>query len=178
MTNKELLSKLLKIPKKRIRGKSMAEIINSLPDSRASLVKEICCRYGERRLKEGESFTGAAAIYEHFKIRLSEEKQEQFIAVYLDNKHRIISEKMITQGTLNQSLVHPREVFSPAIEKRAAAIILIHNHPSGDPKPSQQDIEITKRLSEVGKIVGIKILDHIIIGEGYFSFVDENMMEF
>jgi DNA repair protein RadC len=72
--------------------------------------------------------------------------------------------------------VHPREIFAPAIELRAASVILIHCHPSGDTKPSKQDIEITKRLSEVGEIMGIKVLDHVIIGEDYFSFVDQEMM--
>ena len=83
---------------------------------------------------------------------------------------------MITMGTLNQSLIHPREIFAPAIELRAASVILIHSHPSGDTKPSQQDIEITKRLSEVGEIMGIKVMDHVIIGDDYFSFVDDGIM--
>ena len=175
ISNKELLGRLLRIPKKRIRGKSMYEIVNSLSDKRASLVKAICCRYGEKRKNEGETFINSREIYHHFKMRLRQE-QESFICVYLDNKHRIISEKMITQGTLNQSLVHPRECFAPAIQQRAAAIIFIHNHPSGEPEPSGADIKITKRLCEVGKLVGIKVLDHVIIGDGYYSFVDEGML--
>ena len=84
---------------------------------------------------------------------------------------------MITLGTLNQSLIHPREIFAPAIELRAASVILIHSHPSGDSKPSKQDIEITKRLCDVGEIMGIKILDHVIIGDDYFSFVDQDLMQ-
>ena len=115
-------------------------------------------------------------MYEHFRIRLGTARQEQFHVLILDNKHRVIEEKMITMGTLNQSLIHPREIFAPAIELRAASVILIHSHPSGDTKPSQQDIEITKRLSEVGEIMGIKVMDHVIIGDGYFSFVDQEMM--
>ena len=153
----------------------MYEIVNSLSDRRASLVKEICCRYGERRKSEGETFVNSREIYEHFKMRLRQQ-QESFICVYLDNKHRIISEKMISHGTLNQSLVHPRECFAPAIQQRAAAVIFIHNHPSDDTKPSGADIKITKRLTEVGKLVGIKVLDHVIIGDGYYSFVDEGML--
>ena len=127
LSNKELLGRLLRIPKKRIRGQSMYEIVNSLSDKRASLVKEICCRYGERRKSEGDTFVNSREIYEHFKMRFRQE-QESFICVYLDNKHRIISEKMISQGTLNQSLVHPRECFAPAIQYRAAAVIFIHIH--------------------------------------------------
>jgi DNA repair protein RadC len=176
LSNKELLGRLLRIPKKRIRGQSMYEIVNSLSDKRASLVKEICCRYGEKRKNEGDTFVNSREIYDHFKIRLRYQEQESFICVYLDNKHRIISEKEISVGTLTQSIVHPRECFAPAIQQRAAAIILIHNHPSDDTKPSGADIDITKRLFEVGKIVGISVLDHVIIGDGYYSFVDEGVM--
>ncbi|MBT4285856.1 MAG: JAB domain-containing protein, partial [Deltaproteobacteria bacterium] len=85
--------------------------------------------------------------------------------------------QVISIGILNKSLVHPREVFVPALERRAAAIVLCHCHPSGDPKPSTQDKEITKRLVEVGKLIGINVLDHLIIGDnGYYSFVDEDVM--
>jgi len=175
ISNKELLGRLLRIPKKRIRGQSMYEIVNSLSDKRASLVKEICCRYGEKRKVEGDTFVNSREIYDHFKIRLRQE-QESFICVYLDNKHRIISEKEISVGTLTQSLVHPRECYAPAIQLRAAAVIFIHNHPSDDTKPSGADIDITKRLTEVGKLVGIKVLDHVIIGDGYYSFVDEGTL--
>jgi DNA repair protein RadC len=176
ISNKELLGRLLRIPKRRIRGQSMYEIVNSLSDKRASLVKEICCRYGEKRKVEGDTFVNSREIYNHFKIRLRHQEQESFICVYLDNKHRIISEKEISVGTLTQSIVHPRECYAPAIQQRASAIILIHNHPSGDEKPSGADIEITKRLFEVGKIVGISVLDHVIIGDGYYSFVDNDTM--
>jgi DNA repair protein RadC len=176
LSNKELLARLLKISKKRIRGESMYEIVNLLPDEESNLVKEICCRYGEKRVKQGESFTNSEAIYNHFKIRLGNQMQETFTCIYLDNKHRIMSEKEISIGIINKSLVHPREVFTSAISIRACAIILIHNHPSGDEKPSGADIEITKRLFEVGKLVGIEVLDHIIIGDSYYSFVDEGIM--
>ncbi len=109
--------------------------------------------------------------------RLSEDKQENFLVVLLDNKHRPVKEVLVTRGILNQSLVHPREVFSPAIEKRAAAIIILHNHPSGDTTPSKQDLDITKRLAEVGQVVGINVLDHIIVGgNSYLSFADDGLL--
>ncbi len=108
--------------------------------------------------------------------RLKHAQQEEFHVLILDNKHRVILEQLISKGTLTQSLIHPRECFAPAISLRAAAIILVHNHPSLDPKPSQQDIEITKRLSEVDVLVGIKVLDHVIVGDNYFSFADDGMM--
>ena len=182
LTDQDLLSKLLRIPKRDLHGDNIQEILNHLlkhseKSERVMLVKEIAHRYGEKRLHPGEVFQKSTQVYEHFKMRLGELSQESFHTLILDNKHRIIREKIITLGTLNQSLIHPRECFAPAIELRAAAIILVHNHPSGDPLPSNQDIEITKRLSEVGTLVGIKVLDHIIIGtEKYYSFVDQTIM--
>ncbi len=125
----------------------------------------------------GKSFTCAGDIYKSFGQFIREEQQESFYTLILDNKHRIIKNRLITRGTLNQSLVHPREVFAAAIQLRSAALVLIHNHPSGDPSPSEQDMAITSRLQEVGELVGIKVLDHIIVGrQGYFSFVDEDLM--
>ena len=174
-SDKELLSKLLEIPEQEMRGNTIPDLLDSIPDERVDLVREIAARYGEKRIL-GQSFKSARQVYDHFKIRLGTARQKEFHVLILDNKHRVIEEKMITLGTLNRSLIHPREVFAPAIELRAAAIILIHNHPSNDTNPSDQDIEITKRLYEVGNIMGIEILDHVIIGDNYFSFVDENMM--
>ncbi len=88
---------------------------------------------------------------------------EYFYALLLDTKNRIISKELISKGTINQSIVHPREVFKAAIRKNANSIILVHNHPSGSLNPSDCDIQVSRRLSEVGKIVGIEILDHIIV---------------
>ncbi len=125
----------------------------------------------------GLSFTSSKEIYDYYRPRLRIDQQESFYTLIIDNKHRVLLFKLITTGTLNQSLVHPREVFAPAIQLRAAAVVLIHNHPSGDPKPSHQDIEVTGRMAEVGKLVGIKVLDHIVFGKnGHYSFVDENLM--
>ena len=174
-SDKELLSELLQIPEQDMRGHTIHDLLDSIPDQRVDLVREIAARYGEKRIL-GQSFDNAKQVFEHFKIRLGTAKQEEFHVLILDNKHRVIEEKLITMGTLNQSLVHPREIFAPAIELRAAAIILIHCHPSGDPSPSKQDIEITNRLSEVGELIGIKVLDHVIIGDDYFSFADHEMM--
>ena len=174
-SDKELLSELLQIPEQDMRGHTIHDLLDSIPDQRVDLVREIAARYGEKRIL-GQSFNNARQVYDHFKIRLGTAKQEEFHVLILDNKHRVIEEKMITLGTLNQSLVHPREIFAPAISLRAAGIILTHCHPSGDTKPSKQDKEITKRLTEVGELIGIKVLDHVIIGENYFSFADHEMM--
>jgi DNA repair protein RadC len=97
-------------------------------------------------------------------------KKEHFRGLYLNIKNKLIHDEIISIGTLSTNVCHPREIFQPAIEYGAAAIILVHNHPSSDPKPSKDDIRITKEIIEAGKIMGIEILDHIIIGEkGYTS---------
>ena len=182
LTDQDLLCNLLDISVDQIKGKTVSEIINhllnnSIKPEKTMIVKEIAQRYGEKRIQPGEPFIRSTQVFDHFRLRLGEAVQENFYTLIMDNKHRIIKEQLITVGTLNQSLVHPREVFAPAIELRAAAIILVHNHPSGDPQPSTQDQQITKRFCEVGELVGIKVLDHVIIGsDRYFSFVDENLM--
>lgn len=103
--------------------------------------------------------------------------REHFRALLLNTKNQVIFQDLISIGNLNSSTVHPRELFKNAIKKSAAALILIHNHPSGDPTPSKEDVEITRRLSETGKIIGIEILDHIIIGDNnYISFKTKGLL--
>lgn len=105
--------------------------------------------------------------------RLRYEKTEQFVVIFLNAKHHVTGMEKISEGSLNATIVHPREVFGVAVEHRAAAIIVGHNHPSGDPKPSSEDRTLTKTLKEAGKIIGIPLLDHVIIGDGrYYSFSD------
>jgi len=104
-------------------------------------------------------------------------KQECFKIIMLDTKNKVIKVEEITRGTLNSSLVHPREVFVKAIKQHAAAIILAHNHPSGDTQPSAEDKIITRRLVDAGELIGISVLDHIIIGRGtYISFKQEKLL--
>lgn len=100
-------------------------------------------------------------------------QHEQFRILLLNTKNVIIACEEVSRGSLNASIVHPREVFARAIKRSAAAVILVHNHPSGDPTPSQEDINITRRLVEVGKLVGIDVLDHLVIGDGVFCSLKE-----
>jgi len=101
-------------------------------------------------------------------------KQEHLRGLYLDTRNKLIRDEVVTIGTLNESLAHPREIFHPAVEAHAAAIILVHNHPSGDPFPSRDDIELTKQILEASKIMDIDVLDHVIIGEGrYYSLKEK-----
>ncbi|SFA38813.1 DNA replication and repair protein RadC [Parageobacillus thermantarcticus] len=99
--------------------------------------------------------------------------QEHFVAIYLNTKNQVIHRKTIFIGSLNASIVHPREVFKEAIKRSAASIICVHNHPSGDPTPSREDIDVTKRLAECGRIIGIELLDHLIIGDQKFVSLKE-----
>ncbi len=116
-------------------------------------------------------------VVEYFQEELRHLNKEKFIVVFLNTKNLITSYEVVSVGSLSASIVHPREVFNRAIKKSAASIILIHNHPSGNPSPSREDEAITKRLCHVGEVVGIKILDHIIISEdGYFSFKEMDIL--
>jgi DNA repair protein RadC len=135
---------------------------------------EIAKRFGEEEFAPGTAFKGSQDVYAHFRERLAHERQEQFYAVLLDNKNRKLKDIRISQGSLTASIVHPRDVYLPVIRESAAAVIFVHNHPSGDPTPSREDLEITRRLREVGELVGVRVLDHVVIGRGrYVSFVDD-----
>lgn len=107
-------------------------------------------------------------IANHYMEKLKDLKKEYFIAVFLDSKNKIIKDEVISIGTLNSSLVHPREVFKEAIKQSANSIILVHNHPSGNVEPSEKDYRVNKVLIETGNLVGIKVLDHLIVGNKEF----------
>jgi DNA repair protein RadC len=111
-----------------------------------------------------------------FMDRLRFEKKEHFLVVHLDTKNQVIAEEVASIGSLDSSIVHPREIFKSALKKSSASIICVHNHPSGDPTPSREDILVTKRLAEVGQLMGIELLDHIIIGEQRFVSLKEQDM--
>ncbi len=141
---------------------------------RVVLVKEKVGRY-ELPKKIDSPDQAYKAITEIKNVQ--EEAQEVFGILILNTKNKIVAVHEISRGTLNSSVVHPREVFKPAVLHNAAAIICFHNHPSGDLEPSREDIEITKRLVEAGKILGIEVLDHIIVSdEGYTSLKGRGVM--
>mgnify|MGYP001213357711 FL=1 len=138
--------------------------------SRVVLVKEKGAMYDVQK-KIGSSYDAYKAITEITKVQ--EEAQEVFGILILNTTHKIVAVHEIGRGTLNASMVHPREVFKPAVLHNAAAIICFHNHPSGEPKPSKEDIETTNRLVEAGKIMGIEVLDHIIVGDDKYTSLKE-----
>lgn len=128
-------------------------------------------------LKRGTSFRSAADIFRGMGPRMRDLRHEEFRVVTLDGKHRVIADRLISQGTLTSSPVHPREVFRPVIGDAAAAVVLVHNHPSGDPSPSGDDLEITRRLCEVGQLLGVRVVDHVVIGDGqYVSMAERGIM--
>ena len=123
-------------------------------------------------------FRTSKDVARYYMPLLADKKREQFQVILLDRKNRVMREVMISQGSLTASVVHPREVFNPAIRDSAAAVIFVHNHPSGDPQPSQEDRTLTARLAEAGQLLGIQVLDHIIVaGQTYMSFADEGLLD-
>jgi DNA repair protein RadC len=129
-------------------------------------------------LPEGAALRSPQDVFRHFGARLRRVQQERFVVVFLDGRHRVLGEEMVAQGTLTASLVHPREVFRPALRASAAAVILVHNHPSGDPTPSAEDRVVTDRLARAGEILGVRVLDHVVVAErGYVSLREEGAIE-
>lgn len=125
----------------------------------------------------GASFCSSHDVASYYRPRMKDLKKETFRCALLDTKNKIIREEVVSIGSLSTSIVHPRDSFKAAIRESAAAVIFIHNHPSGDVKPSQEDILLTKRLVQAGDVLGIQVLDHIIIGDGtHFSFKDQGMI--
>jgi DNA repair protein RadC len=131
-----------------------------------------------RRLMAGEGrgrtrFASSRDVAEHFTPRLFNLPREVFLAVLLNARHELLREITVAVGCLTGSLVHPREVFQPAVRDSAAAVILVHNHPSGDPTPSPEDVQLTERLVEAGRILGIRVVDHVVVALGGYASLME-----
>jgi len=135
-------------------------------------------RRHQRPTLAGASLCASQDVAEYFQPWLRDIKKEEFRCVLLDKKNRVIREETVSTGSLTASLVHPRETFKTAVRESAAAVIFVHNHPSGDIKPSQEDILLTRRLVQAGDVLGIKVLDHVIVGDGgHFSFRDSGLLQ-
>lgn len=167
------LRALLNLPDAAIRG----GVLTDAQVARLIALRRLASTWATQTLVRGASFHGSADIFRHFHATMRDLKLEQFRVVLIDGKHRVIRDVLVSQGTLTSSPVHPREVFAPAVRESAAAVVLIHNHPSGDPSPSADDLEITRRLVAAGDLIGIRVLDHVIIGDGaYTSLADRGLM--
>lgn len=138
--------------------------------SRILAALELGKRVSASALPEREALSSPQAIFALLQPRFSQQKQEHFIALYLDTKHRLLGQSVITRGLLDGTLIHPREVFREALAYGAYAFAVAHNHPSGDPAPSQADLESTRRLIRCGKLMQMELLDHVILGRSsYYS---------
>lgn len=140
-------------------------------------IKEILCRIQKQKSELIIQIKTPHDVAE-YACDMEDLQQEEFRILMLNIKNKIIAKKTISKGTINASLVSPREVFSPAIKMMAGNIILVHNHPSGDPTPSKEDIEVTKAITKAGDIININVIDHIIIGKStYCSFKEQGLLE-
>ena len=197
LTNEELLSIILKTGTKNYSVKYLSSVIissvKSIHDLRNITINnlkkingigevkavELLCalELGKRvyliKEKDRIKLNSSKVIFNYFKDLFINEKQENFYAIYLDSKSKLISYRLLFKGTINSSCVHPREVFKYAFLESAYSIIVMHNHPSGDPSPSIEDEEVTSSLFKIGKLVAIPVVDHIVFGNNtYFSFYE------
>ncbi len=198
LSNEELIAIILRCGTRNISSKVLAGLIlkefKSIEDLKDASVNKLCkingigktkaieilasLELGKRvyyvKDKSNVSFNNSRKIYEYFKSEFIHEKQEKFYCLFLDSKCKLISYKNLFIGSVNTSTIHPREIFKEAFNVSATSIICIHNHPSGDVTPSNIDIEVTDKLMEVGKIMGINVIDHIIIGDNsFYSFYEK-----
>ena len=144
-----------------------------VPIYRVTLVREHAVAVAQPQIRSSR----VAAVL--FRQQLGAVYLEHFMVAMLDQKHKVIGINTVSMGSLTASVVHPREVLKPAILSNAAALVCCHNHPSGAPQPSQEDRALTKRLVDAGKLLGINVLDHLILGDGsetYYSFADEGLL--
>jgi len=138
------------------------------------LIREVAIRYVGARRRAPAKITSPSQVAEYLRRRIRDDAREHFVAIYLDGRHRPIADSVVSVGTATASLVHPREVFQPAIGLGACALLIGHNHPSGDPTPSAEDLEVTKRLAEAGRILGVNLLDHVVWArDGAFHSIRE-----
>jgi len=128
-------------------------------------------------LSKGMKIVSSRDLFDHYHPTLRDLRHEVFKVVLLDAKHAIVRDATVSEGSLTLSIVHPREVFTMAVKESAAAVIFLHNHPSGDPTPSHEDRVLTARLVSAGEVLGIRVLDHIVVGDGrYVSFADQGWL--
>jgi len=176
----ELSNKILK----KFNGNSLASIgmkelkdILGLGSTKACEIVA-CFELGRRLLKgkQTEIILSPSDVWDLLKD-IRDNKKEHFVVFYLDSRNQEVQREVISVGTINESLVHPREVFEPAIRHSAVQVIVSHNHPAGDPNPSEEDVIITKRLVEAGKLLGIELFDHVIVTKtDYFSMHQQNLL--
>ena len=138
------------------------------------LIKAVADRYLEKKLISKDPINNSKELFDYLNHSIRDKNREFFKAIFLDSKNRVVATETLSEGTLTASSVYPREVVHAALNHHAAALIFAHNHPSGDAKPSQDDVAITKQLVFAGRVMGIRVHEHIIIGNNqYYSFADQ-----
>ena len=153
--------------------------INGIGEAKACIILaavELGRRLGQVRNPGRPVISSPADVDRLLRGRIANLDRENFVVVLLNTKNEVIETSTISVGTLSASLVHPREVFKPAIRASAASVILAHNHPSGKAEPSREDREVTARLAEAAEVLGIEVLDHVIVGDGYFSMKEHGVL--
>lgn len=153
--------------------------INGIGEAKACIILaavELGRRIGQVRNPGRPVISSPADVDRLLRGRIANLDRENFVVVLLNTKNEVIETSTISVGTLSASLVHPREVFKPAIRASAASVILAHNHPSGKAEPSREDREVTARLAEAAEVLGIEVLDHVIVGDGYFSMKEHGVL--
>jgi DNA repair protein RadC len=153
--------------------------VNGIGEAKACIILaavELGRRIGQVRNPGRPMISSPADVDRLLRGRIANLDRENFVVVLLNTKNEVIGTPLISVGTLSASLVHPREVFKPAIRASAASVVLAHNHPSGKVELSREDREVTRRLVESAKILGIEVLDHVIVGDGYYSMKEHGML--
>lgn len=153
--------------------------VNGIGEAKACIILaavELGRRIGQVRNPGRPVISSPADVERLLRGRIANLDRENFVVVLLNTKNEVIETSTVSVGTLGASLVHPREVFKPAVRASAASVILAHNHPSGKVEPSREDREVTRRLGEAAGILGIEVLDHVIVGDGYFSMKEHGML--
>jgi DNA repair protein RadC len=153
--------------------------VNGIGEAKACIILaavELGRRIGQVRNPGRPVVSSPADVERLLRGRIANLDRENFVVLLLNTKNEVIETSTVSVGTLGASLVHPREVFKPAVRASAASVILAHNHPSGKVEPSREDREVTRRLGEAAGILGIEVLDHVIVGDGYFSMKEHGML--
>jgi DNA repair protein RadC len=177
---RELLDRYESLQKLFSRSPSELTAVKGIGSAKAAILSaafELVRRIQSLKVPARSSFKRSSDVANHYLPLMRDLRKEVFKVLLLNRANRLIKEVFISEGTLDASIVHPRDVFREALLEPAAGVILIHNHPSGNPSPSEEDLRITKQLAEAGRLLGIKVYDHIILaGESYRSLADEGLI--
>lgn len=151
--------------------------LGSATAARLSAACELARRLQRERRDRQPVLATPRAVWRHLTLELRDRERERFLALCLNTRNELVREVVVSMGSLNASIVHPREVYKPALACSAAALVIAHNHPSGDPAPSREDREVTRVLAEAGRVLDVPLHDHVIVGaDSYYSFKDAGLL--